>query len=189
LLLAAQKQEEYGPVKNPTINLPKGIEKDRFKKRLLQFLIYHVDYIRQDMIGSYADFLEIDENKLRDYLKEAEKVINKKKTRKEEILQKKRSYFIDIKYQEMQLRITEDREKRQEILAQIARLRERMEGLKQRAGRIKMTPTTVQVAKITGFSSSTAGRDIKLMRQYLNGSNHMGSVYDKALFDRKFEKP
>jgi hypothetical protein len=44
-----------------------------------------------------------------------------------------------------------------------------------------MSPTTVEVAQIAGAAPSTTGRDIKLIRQYLMGNNHMGKSYRDAI--------
>ena len=150
---------------------------------MLEFLIYYVDYVKPEMIDHYAAFLEIKPEKLKGYLNQAEEILRKKNNRRKAIMQKKRSYYIELKYQEMKLRITEENKERQDILDKITVMKKKVENLKYRAKRIRMSPTTIEVAKIAGSAPSTTGRDIKYIRQYILSNNQIGKNYGDAITD------
>lgn len=180
-LTAYEPEESYGTTETVRINLPPGADKERLKKRILKFLIYYVHYVKPEMVDTYAVFLEMDPDRLRNYLSQAEKLLEKKMTKRDELLKKYRSLFIDLQYGEMKLRMAEDKPDRERMLEQIEKLKRRMSQLKERTKVIKMTPTTRDVARISGTSPSTTGRDIKLVRQFLRGDNRMGEAYKNAL--------
>ncbi|MDC7219326.1 MAG: hypothetical protein PQJ59_05260 [Spirochaetales bacterium] len=158
--------EKKAPKKSP-LTLP---QKRFFKKRFLLYLLYYVDRINPNMIANYANYLDMPSEELRFLIEGAEELIHSKRKRRKEMMDKKRSYFIDHKYMEMKLNITNTAEKREEILEKIDYLNHKMDSLKIRASRIKMTPTVDDLSRLTGYSSSTISRDLKVVRTYL--TNH-----------------
>ena len=148
-------------------NLPSPMSGERFKRRFLEYLLYHVDNISYRMIDPYADYLGMNREELFCKIKQAEELIASKRDKRESIREKKRTYYIDSKYQEMKLRITEEKKNREEILERMSQLKYKIEKLNDRIARIKMTPTAEQVAELTGSSSSTVGRNIKMVKKLL----------------------
>lgn len=168
-LLASQPDESYNV--NTGEMIPQvGTSEKRHRKSLLAYLLYHIDSVPLKDIQSYANYLDMDKLELEKKLLNALELIRPKQEKKNIIVQRKRNYYIDLKYQEMKLKITEEKKKRDEIELRMSKLKGKMESLKKRAHRIKMTPTTIEVAAILGETPSTTGRNIKNMREYLKQS-------------------
>ena len=168
LLAAHDSPSPYVAERNePEKTFPPAMRDKRFRKRFLEYILYHVDCFSYGMIDSYADYLGMGKDDLFRKIKQAEELIVKKRDRREAIMEKKRSYYIDHKYHEMKLKITEEQKTREEIRERMDRLTYKIERLNARIRRIKMTPTAEQVGLLTGSSSSTVGRNIKMVRDLL----------------------
>jgi hypothetical protein len=165
---ACQPKPAYSVDEKVPKNLPPFMLDYKFKKRFLKYILYHVYRINYDMLETYADYLGMEKAELNRLIRKADELIRKKKERREAIMEKKRTYFIDHRYQEMKLKLTEDLKNREEIQNRITSLDHKIHSLMIRAARIKMTPSTEDVGKLTGSSSSTTGRDIKIIGDFLS---------------------
>jgi hypothetical protein len=167
-LLLAQTEPSYPSIhEERMISLPGPLNDRRFKRHLLEYLLYHVEYVTPDLIDPFARFMGMTRDELHCYLGQAEALLEPKREKREAMREKRRSYFIDHCYQEMKLKLAEDRAVREEIRERMAALKHKMEKLQMRIDRIKMTPSTEEVGRITGKSSSSAGRNITTVKEYL----------------------
>ncbi|MDC7224612.1 MAG: hypothetical protein PQJ60_12785 [Spirochaetales bacterium] len=155
----------------PQKELPPFMKEETFRKRFLRYLLYHVNSIDYARIDSYATCLGMKEKQLMTHLRQAEEMIKKQREKRNLLMERKRGYFIDHKYQEMKLKITEEQQKKEEIRFRMETLRRKMENLMVRMDRIKLTPSTEQVGKLTACSASTVGRDIKFIGDHLDRLN------------------
>jgi len=149
-------------------SLPALLQEPRFKRHLLAYLLYHVEYVTPDLIDPFARFLGMPRDELHSRLARAEALLGPKREKRESMREKRRSYFIDHCYQEMRLKLTEDRAAREEIQERMGALKHKMAMLQKRIDRIKMTPSTEEVGRLTGKSSSSAGRNITTVKEYLS---------------------